>query len=104
MRPDQCIACQGRDLYHTTIDIESNSGIVIRLGLSGKVLARCSICLACGTIATYLDSSELDKVRVWKKKKKKKVSIKASNDAGEREPITKSGRKHGVDDHRSRKP
>ena len=71
MRPNRCMACQGRDLYHTTMDAESKSSVFVRIGLSGNVAARCSVCLSCGYVATYLESGELDQVRTWKKRTRK---------------------------------
>jgi hypothetical protein len=47
------------------------SGVILRVGLAGRVLARCSVCLSCGFIAPYLDASELDKLRAWKRKARK---------------------------------
>ncbi len=79
MRPNQCVACQGRDLYHTFIEAENKGGVVIRLGLSGRVAAKCSVCLSCGHIAPYLDSGELDTVRAWKKKARKVRAKKAKS-------------------------
>jgi hypothetical protein len=47
------------------------SGVILRVGLAGRVLARCSVCLSCGFIAPYLDASELEKLRAWKRKARK---------------------------------
>jgi hypothetical protein len=67
MRPTQCSVCQSRDLYHTTMEAD-NSGVILRVGLAGQVLARCSVCLSCGFIAPYLEAGELEKLRAWKRK------------------------------------
>ncbi len=39
MRPDQCVACQRRDIYHTTMEVDSG-GMLLRDGLSGEVLIK----------------------------------------------------------------
>jgi hypothetical protein len=70
VRPNQCIACQSRDLYHTTMEVD-NSGVILRIGLAGQVLIKCSVCLSCGAIIPYLEASELDKLRAWKRKARK---------------------------------
>jgi hypothetical protein len=74
MRPSHCVACQRRDLYHTTIEVESG-GIILRIGLSGKVLIKCSVCLSCRAIAPYIEAGELDKLRSWKKQARKAKAI-----------------------------
>ena len=74
MRPDQCVACERRDLYHTTMEVD-NSGISLRVGLAGKALIKCSVCLSCGAIIPYLEASELDKLRAWKKKARRTKAI-----------------------------
>jgi len=51
-----------------------NCGLVLRIGLLGRVLVKCSVCLSCGSIIPYLDSAELDKLRAWKKKVRKAKS------------------------------
>jgi hypothetical protein len=78
MRPNRCFACQGRDLYHTIMDAESKSCVVVRVGLFGRVAAKCSVCLSCGFIVPYLDTDELDKVRAWKKRTRKTKTRKAA--------------------------
>jgi hypothetical protein len=66
MRPSQCVACQHRDLYHTTMEVDSG-GVALRIGLSGKVLIK--------AIAPYIEASELDKLRAWKKKARRAKAI-----------------------------
>jgi hypothetical protein len=70
MRPNQCVACQSHDLYHATMEVD-NSGVILRIGLAGQVLISCSVCLSCGSITPYIEASELDKLRAWKRKARK---------------------------------
>jgi hypothetical protein len=87
MRPTQCSVCQGHDLYHTTLEADG-SGVILRVGLAGQVLARCSVCLTCGFIAPYLEASELDKLRAWKRKARKaKQHASSAHDHSEKTPF-----------------
>jgi hypothetical protein len=77
----------GHDLYHTTLEADG-SGVILRVGLAGRVLARCSVCLTCGFIAPYLEASELDKLRAWKRKARKaKQHASSAHDHSEKTPF-----------------
>jgi hypothetical protein len=64
MRPNQCTACKGNDIYHTTM--EAIGGVLLRLGFLRSVPVQGAVCLSCGAIIPYLESEHLDKLRASK--------------------------------------
>jgi hypothetical protein len=76
MKPDRCLACQSRDLYHT--DNVGDGGLVLRpakllwIGPFRAVLTKCVVCLSCGFVAPYIGAGDRERVRGWKAKEKEK--------------------------------
>jgi hypothetical protein len=76
VKPRECIACGGTDLYQA--DAASSDGIALRpsrsfwIGPFRRVVARFSVCLSCGFVNPYIGDSDIAVIRGWKENEKKK--------------------------------
>jgi hypothetical protein len=62
----QCHDCGGTELYNTVLS--ARNGVIIgRKARTGDewILVRCFVCLSCGFVMPYLDSTGVERLRVW---------------------------------------
>jgi hypothetical protein len=57
----ECRQCGGDEFYGGTMQ-----GVDVTVRESRKAAVQCSVCLNCGHVFTFVDDSDLDRIRAWK--------------------------------------
>ncbi len=65
MEKTKCMKCGSDDVTDAMLNAD-RVHVVSRDGWKPSVPLQCTVCLACGSVATYLRREDLDKVRAWK--------------------------------------
>lgn len=87
MKPIQCVACQGRDLYQP--ETGGDEGVTLRPvnpfsqvwpPFQTSVKLRFVVCLSCGFVTPHVDDDGLARIRSWHAKEEPPAKPKDAGD------------------------